>query len=68
MPEPDILLEAERALGRQEGAVVYGRPSHPLTTGTAATCSQASTAPGQAPNVQAHDPWALPSAGTRLDA
>lgn len=48
--------------------MVYGRPSHPLTTGTAATCSQASTAPGQAPNVQAHDPWALPSAGTRLDA
>ena len=40
----------------------------PPTTGTAAICFQASTAPGQAPNVQAHDPWALPSAGTRLDA
>ena len=69
MPRPDIFLKAERALGCQVGAAVCRRPPAPLTTGTVAKSSHASTTqPLASPiDIQALGPRAPPLARVGLD-
>lgn len=63
LPKPDILLEAERALGCQEGAVVYGRPPTPRPQGPRPHALRPAPPPARPPMCRLTIPGPCPRPG-----